>query len=449
MTPHDGVGQGRGGTGLQLTGPPQSAWYGLAILILTALLSYVDNRIITLVAEPMRLALGVSDAKLGILQGVGMALMAGVAATPVGWLADRYDRRHVLAVCVVLWSLAAFSRGFAVNFTELFTASVALGLGEAGVIPLIYGLIPDLFRPEQRQLANSVYVTTVNFGAAASSAVCGALMFGLEAMRPSLPFGLSGLETWRATFFAIALPGPLLALLLLTIRSPRAPQIPPRGMQVGAPRGFLTYLRANRRTMAGFFAGVGLRNLGFGAVLGWAPLIAVRTYAASPAAAAGGVGAALTAGVSVGFLFGSYVFRRHTNKLGAALSLRVLWISAAVVSLLSLALLFTHVAVQFYILLGMQNAVMFTGAMVYPTALQDLGPIHLRSRVMAASVMVGVAVQSVSPVLVGIVSDNLREIPRGLLIATTTVACIGLGAGSLLLASTEAAFKKTVEANVG
>src|SRR5262245_47636732 len=73
-----------------------AAWYALVVLVLATVLSAVDKIIFTLLAEPIRLSLHLSDTQLGVVQGVGLLLFTGLATLPLGWLGDRFDRRYVL-----------------------------------------------------------------------------------------------------------------------------------------------------------------------------------------------------------------------------------------------------------------------------------------------------------------------------------------------------------------
>ena len=83
---------------------PLSSWFALGVLSLVVVLGLVDKLIFTLVAEPLRHTLALSDTQLGLLQGVAFTLATAVTMAPFGWLSDRYERRWVLAASVVLWS---------------------------------------------------------------------------------------------------------------------------------------------------------------------------------------------------------------------------------------------------------------------------------------------------------------------------------------------------------
>src|SRR6266403_713650 len=79
------------------------AWYAFGVLVLTTVFALLDRQIIVLVMPSLQTSLHLSDLELGALQGLGMALFAGIAGYPIGWLADRYGRRRLLAIGVLVW----------------------------------------------------------------------------------------------------------------------------------------------------------------------------------------------------------------------------------------------------------------------------------------------------------------------------------------------------------
>jgi len=76
---------------------PLAAWYALFILSVAVLYAMIDRQVLMLLAEPLKADLGLSDTQIGSLQGLGAALFAAIAVIPLGWLADRIDRRLLLA----------------------------------------------------------------------------------------------------------------------------------------------------------------------------------------------------------------------------------------------------------------------------------------------------------------------------------------------------------------
>src|SRR5690606_2616548 len=139
------------------TRAPLSAWYALAILSTTVLYAVMDRQVLILLAQPLKVALNLSDTQIGSLQGVGAALFGAIAVFPLGWLADRMDRRILLALCILVWTVAIAACGLANSYWSLLFFVALLAAGEAGLSPIVFSLIPDLFPERQRMTANFIY----------------------------------------------------------------------------------------------------------------------------------------------------------------------------------------------------------------------------------------------------------------------------------------------------
>ena len=78
----------------------------LGLLVVVAILSYVDRQVFTLFQDDIKQELGLDDGQLGLLTGIAFAAFYALAAFPIARYADRGDRRLVIAVCVSIWSAA-------------------------------------------------------------------------------------------------------------------------------------------------------------------------------------------------------------------------------------------------------------------------------------------------------------------------------------------------------
>jgi len=421
-----------------------SAAYGLLVLIIATVLAAVNRQILILLADPMRHALALSDTKLGLLQGVGITLFAGLAAVPIGWLADRYGRRLLLALCVLVWTGATAACGFAVDFQSLLLATIGLGLGEAGLAPIVYGMLPDIVPERRRVMANGIYALAAILGAGLGIALSGRLIASLQGLRPLLPAALQGLDDWRLAFVVVGAPGPLVSLLILLVRVRPAGSV--ADSDSAASRvGVAAYLRANLRTVVGLFGGTGLAQLGLAALANWVPVVVARSFGASAVQIGQGIGGAYLAGTVAGAAFGALTVRKLGRRLGVATPMRVLAIGLAVGAIAALLMLAAHSALQIYLLFALQVASMIAGSVLVPTLLQDMTPAALRSRVIAVGTLVAVGLSSLSPVLVGLLSDALQPMPQALLVAAAAVSAASLALGSVLMKSAEAAFVRTVQ----
>ena len=85
----------------QQSWPPASqAWYATVVLTVAYTLSYVDRQILSMLVEPIKRDLQVSDTQIGLLQGFAFAVFYTLVGLPLGRLADRGDRRRIIA-----WSI--------------------------------------------------------------------------------------------------------------------------------------------------------------------------------------------------------------------------------------------------------------------------------------------------------------------------------------------------------
>ena len=97
--------------------------------------------------EPIKIEFGASDAMMGLLTGLAFAMFYETLGIPVAQMADRGNRKHVIAIALTVWSVMTTLSGLARNFWHLALARVGVGAGEAGAIPPAQSLIADYFRP--------------------------------------------------------------------------------------------------------------------------------------------------------------------------------------------------------------------------------------------------------------------------------------------------------------
>ncbi|MFK0378684.1 MFS transporter [Pandoraea sp. NPDC090278] len=423
------------------------AWLGLLALVVVTFFANVDRQMLVLLAELIRAEFGLADIQVGLLQGAGIALFAGAAAIPIGWLADRVDRRAVLALCILLWSAATAACGLATGFWTLFIASIGLGIGEAGLMPIIYGLLPDLFPARQRILANSVFAMVNLLSAGAGMALGGLLIQGIDTLHATLPFGLAGTSAWRIAFFAVAVPAPLLVLIVAMIRPRYAHSDVPSPSGEAAAPGLAAgeYFRREMPMMLRFFGAIALINMAFAGITSWMPVVAVRFFGATPATAGAGLGSAAMVGSVIGCVLGWLVARRLTTRLGVLAPLRVCEWGALGACVVSLGYLIAPSVSYVYLLFGAQFMCVVAGMIMFPGLMQSICPPYLRSRVAAIGVLTTVLMQSGSPVAIGLMSDHLHGTATGLIWAIVAVSLSGFIVACLLMRNAANAVRLAIE----
>ena len=196
---------------------------GLTLALLTAayFFSYMDRSIIPILQESIRHDLRLTDTQLGLI-GTGFAVFYATLGIPVARRADRGRRVDIIAIALALWSVMTALGGLAQNFVQLLLARSGVGVGEAGSAAPSHSMIADLYPPEKRAGAMSIYTLGIVFGAAAGTIIGGALGHA---------YG------WRVAMIAVGLPGVLLAVVIkLFVVEPRRGLSDP--VQAGAPEAY-------------------------------------------------------------------------------------------------------------------------------------------------------------------------------------------------------------------
>jgi len=421
------------------------AWYGLGVLLMTTLFAFVVRQMLSLIAPSLQTTLGFSDLQLGMLQGLGMAVFASVASYPMGWLADRFGRRLILALGVACWSLATALSAFQYGFGGLFAATIGIAIGEAGLAPIVFALIPDLFPERQRNTANFIFYGGSLLGAGLGMALGGALLQWLGQAQETLPAALAGVDSWRIALMMIALPGPIFFLLVLTM--PLGAGAGATAMSGGRDNGgqdFIPYAREHWRTLLCIFGSIFSMAIAMTSGLMWFPLALPRAFRIDPATVGVGLGTAIAVATLVGVLLAPVLlrFRRRDADLAPV---RVAATFVALTPLPAAFLPFTASAFQAYLVAGIQGALGIAASSLMPGVLQNLAPQHLRSRVLALLGIVNALALAASPLAIGALS-GLIDGPRGMLQAITIVSLPSLIVSAILMAFAPGPYAATLRA---
>jgi MFS family permease len=193
--------------------------YVLAVLVLVYVFNFLDRQILSILAERIKADLGLTDAQMGWLYGTAFAVFYAIFGIPLGRLADVWDRRRLIAIGLGFWSTMTAVSGLARGFGQLGLARIGVGVGEASASPAAFSMLSDLFPKEQRATVLAIYSSGIYIGGG-----IGIFLGGLIVDRwdhafagAAAPFGLRG---WQVAFFAVGLPGLLLALWVRSLREP-------------------------------------------------------------------------------------------------------------------------------------------------------------------------------------------------------------------------------------
>ena len=181
-------------------------YYALAVLTLIYVFNFVDRQIIVILSEYIIEDLDLTLTQYGMLSGIAFAAIYCVFGIPIARMADKGQRRNVIAVSVTVWSLFTALCGSAQNFWQLFAARFGVGIGEAGGSPPAHSMVSDIFPVSERATALSIY----------SLGVYGGILVGYVGGAYLVQW-----FDWRVAFVVVGLPGVLLAILLrLTVLEP-------------------------------------------------------------------------------------------------------------------------------------------------------------------------------------------------------------------------------------
>jgi predicted MFS family arabinose efflux permease len=183
---------------------PARSIYILVLLFLINLMNFFDRTIPAVVLEPIRKEFSLDDTALGIL-GASFTLIYAVAGVPLGYLADRFRRTHILAAGLTAWSLLTAASGLAWSFMSFFWIRLLVGVGEASCAPAANSLIGDLFPSEKRARALGIFMLGLPLGLLLAFSIVGAL---------AQNYG------WRVPFYLAAVPGFVVAAMIMFAAEP-------------------------------------------------------------------------------------------------------------------------------------------------------------------------------------------------------------------------------------
>ncbi len=413
------------------------AWCVVFILCITSIVGYVDRQIINLLIDPIKADLGINDTQIGLLQGFSFVLLYAVFAIPVAWLADYGRRTTVIIVGIICWSLATFSCGLATTFALLFLARTFVGLGEVTLAPSGYSLIGDYFPKEKVGLAISLFTGSGFLGSGLAYMIGGAIVGALSKQDLYVLPLLGTVKTWQLVFMVVAIPGLLLALLMLLVKEPPRQSLLSNDVATTSMResfvALSKHIFANARLFSGLFFGFSLMAAATYAIVSWTPAFMTRTYGWLPEQVGASFGLVLMLSSSGGVFFGgaiaSILMKRgvHSANLLVALS--------AAIAAIGFAIAFP-LASSGHIALTLLAPTLFFAAMPFGcgTATFPLvAPNRLRAQIVAVYLLIANLVGlTLGPTGVGLVTDFVFQDETKINLSLSIVAPILLLLGALV-----------------
>lgn len=256
------------------------SWWVVAVLCFTAMIAYVDRQIINLLVEPLKHDLRLSDVSISLLQGFAFAIFHALLAIPIGRLADARNRRHIILVGIVFWTVACAGSGLATSFASLFLMRTLVGFGETTLTPAGYSMLADYFPRDRLGRAISFFLGSGFVGSGVAFIAGGWLLSKLDVHSVVVLPLVGGVHPWQAAFILVSLPGWLCFALMLSVREPPRSSLGQSKPAVAAPsfRMVLRFLGEQRRTVGAIYVGFSLLAAAQFAMGAWAPTLFIRNY---------------------------------------------------------------------------------------------------------------------------------------------------------------------------
>lgn len=407
---------------------PAVAWWVAFLMLFFSVLGMVDRTIITMLVEPIQKDLRLSDFQMSIVLGPAYALSYALAMLPLGWAADRFPRRVVIASGVFGWSLATFGCGLARTFTGLFGCRVGVGMGEAALMPAAYSLLAEKFPKHRLTTAMAILGTGPKLGASAAFAF-GAWLFAASPPSGRLVLPVVGdIAVWEGAFLILGVLGLVTAPLCFTFgelkRSAVTKKIP-------RDQTLLPFLMARWNPVVVTILGFGLVAMGAAALAAWAPTYMSRHHGWGPAQ----YGPILSLislctattvvlkGLVVDWLFGRGMLDAHIRFYT--------WLLAAAIPIVAAAFLIDQ-PLAFLILYGVANIAAMTFMVYLSSVLQLITPRRLRGQISGLTLLTMAGISAgVSPMLVAALTDFVFRDPAALglsmAIVSLTAFIVALG----------------------
>jgi MFS family permease len=376
-----------------LTRAPASVWIAVIFLILVGILNFIDRYLPSVLAEPMKHDLTLSDTMLGFVNGIGFMLIYAITAIPIARLSDKGKYSLVITCSLAAWSVLTMVSGLARSGWQLAIARMGVAIGEAGSLPAGHVFVSRNFPAHRRAFVLSIFTLSVPIGMGLGFVIGGAVGQSIG---------------WRNTFFLMGGLGIVLAPIshIILQRAQResealAPPPPPSGAPIlpvlTQPAAIALMVGSALASFAGLITSA------------FVPAFLIRTHHMTVAQA--GVQFGLLSGASgiVSLLLLGYIAdllaRRHAR--GLALTLGAMYVFVVPFAIIGVvapdrAVALTCLTVNYAICLA------FLGPAV--AALHRLVPVEMRARASAIMILGNAVFGGLGPLAAGVISDRLQPV---------------------------------------
>ncbi len=420
------------------------SWALLFVLSIAYLCATLDRVVISLLVDPIKADLNLTDTEISLLLGLAFVLVFSVSGLFMGVLVDRVRRTRLLGAGVGAWSFMTGLCGLSNSFLMLFLARAGVGIGEATLIPAGYSLISDAFDQRRLGLALGIFTTGGAIGTGLSL-VLGGFAIGVLSQHGDYHVPVLGtLHPWQMVFILLAIPGFVVAGIVAVMPEPmRKSRVAVKG-DPGATGAVGLFYRNNKALLSLHHIATGLSSMVLLGGYSWIAPLLTRVHGWEVETVGYAVGLVSIVGAPIGLLGGGALGDRLLER-GPHLRLVICAISVAIAAIAGLA----------YPLLGDSRLVVLSfGAMVMfatvpvgvgNAALQHVVPGEIRGRVSAIYYLCMSAVGMLGPTLVAGTSDIFFPFSTGIAYAIAVVIPSGLILATLLWLTTIPLYRRMMD----
>ena len=282
--------------------------YALVLIATVYVFNFIDRQILAILLPAIKAEFVVDDWVLGFLAGPAFAIFYVTLGIPIASLADRWNRRNLIAISLAVWSAMTALSGAAATIVQLSLARIGVGVGEAGFAPPAHSMIADMYPPERRSSAMGIFTLGISLGIMIAYLGGGWMAQNIG---------------WRQAFYIVGFPGLLLAILFrATVAEP------PRGMSEGRVDGgeqfgvlFVARYLLDRPSFVHMAIGAGLASFNAYAVLSFFPSFLERSHGMDLQQIGIYLGLIIGVSTGIGFVGGGYL----ADRIGARSQRHALW----------------------------------------------------------------------------------------------------------------------------
>ena len=419
-----------GDAGDRIWPSPFRAWFAVAVFNVALIFSFIDRQIMSLLVQPIKQDLQISDTGMSLLMGTAFAVFYVLVGIPIGRLADSRNRLRIIAIGIALWSAMTVVCGMAKNYWQLFIARVGIGIGESSLSPAAMSMLTDMFPRSKLPLAASLFSMGSSLGMALALLV-GGLVITMVSGTPEVTIPILGtIRSWQLSFIIVGLPGLLIIPLILILQEPPrrglmqsgqgAPGVRPSSLPV---REIVVFMLKDWRTYIPIFIALALKSMqGFGTSM-WVPTFFIRTYGLDAGQVGYLQGMVTLIGAPLGMIAGgtlaSWYARRNFNDA----NMRVVLIAAVLV----IPFIILYPLMQSYemALLLYGGNMFFSSMSAGPAAaaLQTIAPNQMRAQILAFYYFIlNLVGYGLGPTAVAIFTDYVFVDENSLNLSIATIA---------------------------